>query len=160
MGVALLKRMRPDFGLDKLMLSRQTGETSYLPAEYTPHTCKATLAKSKELGMTCILGFEYSIDEDLGPAKTEDPGVIIMKGKYSHKIICIQLAYKSLADLTNVTARAISRLTSMAIYADKESHQRNIDLVRELIERFHTDLVSNVEMQRLVMSFCDGPATD
>ena len=160
MGVEVLKRMRPVYGLDQLTLSRQTGETSYLPAEYTPHTCKATLVNSKEHGMTCVLGFEYSINEDLGPSKTEDPGVVIMKGRYSGKIICIQLAYKSLADLTNVAARAITRLTSMAIYADKESHRKNIDLVRELIERFHTDLVSNSDMQRLVIAFSSSPATD
>lgn len=153
-GTHQIKRFRPQFGLNDLMLSRHGGEESFMPSDFAPHTVRADLFRIKE-AIGCALIFEYSIDEDETnyPAA---PEIAFVTGKYSGKILEIRMGFSSFEDLYSKTVKLLALLETKKTFPAKESLRKHFEIVADIVSKFHADLMTDPEMQHSVTEALAG----
>ena len=141
MGIETIRRLRPGFGLDDLMLHREGGETSYLPDEFAPHTITATISPEH----VCQLSFEYSINEDVG-TKLHLNQATINVGKYSGKILGIKVPFQNRQDLIQKFLMTGELMETREKLLPKASYQKHYEIVRGTLKRIVNDLLTNADV--------------
>jgi hypothetical protein len=132
--------------MDELLLHRETGELSYAPDEFVPHTITATLSSGQNGAEICDLVFEYSIEESRGSSSSPDMGVKIVLGRYTYKVLSVAIEFTSHQDLLNRLALVDSWLGTRRLMLPKDSYKKNYQLVSEVIGDFIDKLVEHPEL--------------
>jgi len=145
-----LQRVRPNFRDKDLLLHSQTGELSYLPEEFAPHTILVSVAKPK----VCEFVFEYQIDEDANSEKIIDIGIKGIFGKYTDKVLKLSIDFSSLKDLIGKLAIASTSLNTKKGNLNKESYRKHYDLVIRILGRLETSLIYNENLKKMVEDAC------
>lgn len=134
---------RPKFTEQDLTLnSPRPKEKRFVSSLFVPHTVYATLA-----GDSCKIVFEYLIDEEAAATPIErQTGVQILIGKYSEKVVGINLFFSQINDLPLWFDKAIAELKYERNKIALESLQRSYSLIVRILENIiKSDISKMVE---------------
>ena len=148
--ISEIQRVRPNYEVEDLLLHNRTGESSYLPTEFAPHTILASFAKRN----LCEFDFEYQIDEDEDTETRLGLGIKVVFGKYTGKVLKLFIEFNSLNDLIGKIEIASNSLHTKKSLLNKESYKKHYDLVIQILENFEMDLLNNQELKQAVENAC------
>ncbi|MCW5955247.1 MAG: hypothetical protein KIT61_01595 [Pyrinomonadaceae bacterium] len=128
-------RQRPHYTPSDLLIHQASGESSYIPDEFVPHTITGDRTPDDQFEIR----FEYPIDE----AVVEEPpssGVRFMVGKYSRKIINITFHAGSVDEFKARIHFVVKLLKVKKLNLTKQSHRKHYDLICGAFLRILDDL--------------------